>query len=72
MTKLEDLKTSEIECVINLIDYQLRTNDEVLENICRIGLDEENLEEVKKEQALLKNFKRKLKKMKGKVLFTYD
>lgn len=72
MIKLEDLKTSEIECVINLIDYQIITNDVLINGIFTTLFGESDLEAVKKEQALLKSFKSKLEKMKGKVLYTYD
>lgn len=74
MTKLETLNKEEWEQVFNIINYQIRTNEEVLENlfiVCEI--DKEEILQTKKELELLKSAKRKLSNIaKRELIIAYD
>ena len=72
MTKLEEIKDNEWECILSLINAQISVNEDILNEYRWCDFDVGELELVTKEQELLKSSVRKLEKMKGKVLFTYD
>lgn len=72
MTKLEEIKDNEWECILSLINYQISVNEDILNEFHCCDFNEGELELVKKEQELLKSSVRKLEKMKGKVLYSYD
>lgn len=72
MTKLEELRHAEFECILNLIEVQIDINNDILNGVRCLNYSDEELEEIKLEQDLLESGLKKLKKMKGKVLFIYD
>ena len=72
MTKLEELKHAEWECILNSIEVQIEINNDILNRIRCVDFSKEEIEQIKLEQDLLESGLKKLKKMKGKVLFVYD
>lgn len=72
MTKLEQIKDNEWECILEFINYQIGENKDILNAYRRCNFDEEELKNIKEENKLLKSCKRKLEKMKGKVLYSDD
>lgn len=72
MTKLEQIRHSEFECIFSIIEVQIDINNDILNGVRCLNFSDEELAEIKLEQDLLESGLKKLKKMKGKVLFTYD
>ena len=72
MTKLEEIRHAEFECIFHLIEVQIDINNDILNGVRCLDYSDEELAEIKLEQDLLESGLKELKKMKGKVLFTYD
>ena len=72
MTKLEQIKDNEWECILEFINSQIGINKDIINGYRCLDFNDEELEKIKQEQKLLKSCKRKLEKMKGKVLYSYD
>lgn len=72
MIKLEELKDDEWECILDYINSQIEANEDIFNNFRCCDFSKEELQFIKEEQKLLKSCVRKLEKMKGKVLYTYD
>ena len=72
MTKLEEIRHAEWECILNLIEVQIDINNAILNGVRCLDYTDKELAEIKLEQDLLESGLKKLKKMKGKVLFSYD
>ena len=72
MTKLEQIKDNEWECILRFINSQISMNKDIINAYRRYDFYDKDLEKIKEENKLLKSCKRKLEKMKGKVLYSYD
>ena len=72
MTKLEELKDNEWKYILDYLNFQINVNEDIFNNIYCCDIDKEELQAIKEEQEILKSCIRKLEKMKGKVLYTYD
>lgn len=73
MTKLETLKKQEWECVFELIDYQINTNNDILSNFRCSNFNKEEMKRINEEQELLKCARKKLSNIaKREMIVAYD
>ena len=72
MTKLEELNDNEWKYILDYLNFQIKVNEDIFNDFRCCDFGKEELQFIKEEQELLKSCVRKLEKMKGKVLYTYD